>query len=659
MPPTPRRPRCPLALFPVSALLALLAACGGGASSAPPPPPRKLLAVTVTPDRPSVALGLQPQLTATATYDDGQSVDATGSASWTSSDPAVATVDDTLAKGRLTTLATGAATVTATVDGVAGATTVTVSPPALASIELRVHPMLGYARNEGRLLAVGALRPFVAIVTLTDRTVADATDSATWSSSDPARAGVVERAGHRGWVSGVAPGPATITASLGTVQGSAVLEIGTFVALSSWMPTTVAPRVGGIGIDDSGRAQAIWSHQFTGGPSAAPPVMATSGYDPATGWSTPALLDFGTVTDRPGAPRPAVNGSGAALAAWAGHDGIYASVLGAAGWQQVRTVASGTSPYQVLGEYVSAAIDAAGNGLVAWADSNDNSVYFSRYDHTADTFSAATPVPGAVRGMAHSPLLLAMNPSGAAVLVWEQWGTAWKIFASRFVPGTAAGAGWQAPEAVDDATSWQEPSVAMDGSGRIVVAWVDGSFDTKVCSVCARRHDPATGWSAQETILAQDPRAPASARIAMNGSGAAIVAWHDSTFAVRVSRADAGGSWKAPETLDPGTTSASTPDVLPPHVAADGRMQVLWIREAFNLPRVARSRFSPGVGWGPAEPVREFQHFGKVNRGGIGLAFNGAGDGVALWQEDYDVTDPSTWLTSTWSDIFAEAGLPF
>ncbi len=83
--------------------------------------------IDVTPATASVAVGATQQLNAVATYSDSSTLDVTGSATWTSSSGAVATLS---APGLATGVAPGTATLSATVGGVTGSATVTVTPPA-------------------------------------------------------------------------------------------------------------------------------------------------------------------------------------------------------------------------------------------------------------------------------------------------------------------------------------------------------------------------------------------------------------------------------------------------------------------------------------------------------------------------------------------------
>jgi len=83
--------------------------------------------IAVTPASPSFAAGSTQQFTATATYSDGTTGNVTSTATWTSSDTSVATISNS---GLATAVATGATTITATVNSVSGNTTATITAAA-------------------------------------------------------------------------------------------------------------------------------------------------------------------------------------------------------------------------------------------------------------------------------------------------------------------------------------------------------------------------------------------------------------------------------------------------------------------------------------------------------------------------------------------------
>jgi uncharacterized protein YjdB len=167
-----------------------------------------LQSITVSPDPTTVAKGLTRTFTATGHYSDGSTQDLTGTATWSSSDPAVAGVT---AGGIATGAQVGNVTITASYDGFDGTASLEVLPPILQSIAVTPDPAT---------VAKGLTIAFTATGTYSDASTQDLTATATWSSSS-ANATV----SATGVATGAAVGPATITASSGGRSGSASLTV--------------------------------------------------------------------------------------------------------------------------------------------------------------------------------------------------------------------------------------------------------------------------------------------------------------------------------------------------------------------------------------------------------------------------------------------------
>src|SRR2546428_140754 len=90
-----------------------------------------LSTITVTPTNPSIANGTTRQFTATGTYSDFTTQDLTTQVTWSSSNPAFATIGSA---GLATSVAAGTTTITATLGGVSGSTTLTVTAATLSTI---------------------------------------------------------------------------------------------------------------------------------------------------------------------------------------------------------------------------------------------------------------------------------------------------------------------------------------------------------------------------------------------------------------------------------------------------------------------------------------------------------------------------------------------
>ena len=179
-----------------------------------------LKSIVITPPNPTVAKGTGIQLTATGTFSDGTTQDFTSSASWISTGPA--TVDTT---GMVIGAAVGSATVNATQAGISGSTTVTVTAAVLTAIKVTpVNPSI----------AKGTTVQLTATGTFSDSTTQDLTASVSWTSSAVGTATV----DPGGLVHGTTPGPATITATQGTISGSTSVTV-TNVTLSQLIVASV------------------------------------------------------------------------------------------------------------------------------------------------------------------------------------------------------------------------------------------------------------------------------------------------------------------------------------------------------------------------------------------------------------------------------------
>jgi hypothetical protein len=217
----------------LAALIATcLAACGGGNNE--PVGAVQLKAISVAPANARIATNSSTQFTATGIYADNATRDLTGSVSWQTSDPAVVAVSDAQpTKGQGSSAATGAATISATYDGVSGSATVTVTSATLQSIAITpAQPSI----------ARGTQQQFTATGTYSDNSTQDLTQSVTWGSSSAGVAAITNAPGSKGVASGVSPGVSTISATSGGITATTTLTV-TPATLTSLAITPVNPSV--------------------------------------------------------------------------------------------------------------------------------------------------------------------------------------------------------------------------------------------------------------------------------------------------------------------------------------------------------------------------------------------------------------------------------
>ncbi len=169
--------------------------------------PVPVAAVAVTPSSASLRVGGTVTLAATARDSAGGTL-AGRPVTWSSSAPSVATVS---MAGLVTAVAAGTATLSATVEGIAGTAALTVTSVPVASVD--VTPSRAGVSVGGTLVLSATARDAAG--------AALAAPPVTWSSSTPAVATV----SSTGAVTGVSTGTATMTATVDGVRGQSVITV--------------------------------------------------------------------------------------------------------------------------------------------------------------------------------------------------------------------------------------------------------------------------------------------------------------------------------------------------------------------------------------------------------------------------------------------------
>ncbi|MGB2633121.1 MAG: Ig-like domain-containing protein [Candidatus Acidiferrum sp.] len=330
--------------------------------------------ITISPATSTIGAGTTEQLTATGYYSNG-AVTPNISASWTTSNAAVATVDGT--SGLVSGVATGTATITATAIGITSSTaTVTVAP--IASITITpVNPTIQSTGTQ----------QFDAVGNYSGGTT-DVTAFVTWTSSNTGIA--TFSTSTAGLANAVAAGSTTVTATLGSVSASTTLTVTNAVSL------VVTPTPATIAVGDSAAltVQEQWADMSLH------PVVGT------VTWSSSAptqanVVQYGT--------------AGGALAAGfsAGAPTITANEGGAMGMATL-TVTLGTKHY----------------GYVA--NVGDQNV--SAYTLTPATAPYLTPNGPAYGSAGILPTFTFMNPNGQQMYVIDQNSNVWVYNIAAGVP---------------------------------------------------------------------------------------------------------------------------------------------------------------------------------------------------------------------------------
>ncbi|MGE5207443.1 MAG: Ig-like domain-containing protein [Chlamydiota bacterium] len=165
-------------------------------------------AIVVTPGKASIAPGSDQQFATKGLLSDGSLVELPV-LTWASSDNAVATIDSS---GRALASTPGTSIISASVAGVSGSSTLQVTSAQLQSIVVAPG---------APVLPILSMKQLYAVGTFSDGSVQDLTNAVTWWSNSSRVATV----SHSGLVSSNATGSATISATLGTTRGAAVLQV--------------------------------------------------------------------------------------------------------------------------------------------------------------------------------------------------------------------------------------------------------------------------------------------------------------------------------------------------------------------------------------------------------------------------------------------------
>ena len=172
-----------------------------------------LQSLSVTSTQTTLAGGTSQQLRATGSFFDGSSRDLTNSVTWTSLAPSVAQVNG---EGLVTALSPGSAQVRASLSGVNGELTLTVTNAVVSFITLTPNsPSIGK----------GVSQPFTVRATFSDQTIQEVTNDSAFESSSPSIATVSTLAAPRGVATASAVGQTTISANYQGFKADSILTV--------------------------------------------------------------------------------------------------------------------------------------------------------------------------------------------------------------------------------------------------------------------------------------------------------------------------------------------------------------------------------------------------------------------------------------------------
>jgi hypothetical protein len=172
-----------------------------------------LVSIEVSAPLSTVPAGVDLQLTATGTYDNGTNADVTDAVTWTSSSPTVAEVSNVAAtRGLARTLAEGQTTFDAA-DSASGVSSAGSGGSLVVTVAAGVTLVSVAVAPAAQSLPLGGTFPFTASATFSDSSTHTVTESVTWGSATPGVATVDDDEGERGLVTAVGAGTSVISAT--------------------------------------------------------------------------------------------------------------------------------------------------------------------------------------------------------------------------------------------------------------------------------------------------------------------------------------------------------------------------------------------------------------------------------------------------------------
>jgi hypothetical protein len=185
-----------------------------------------LQSITVSPANPSILSASIVNFQATGAYTDGSTADITSQVTWTSSIPGIATI--VANSGAATTLLQGTTTISATLNGVSGTSSLKVTGGNLTGIVISPATLSGVALSPANVSLVNnTLVRIAATGSFNNGSSRDITGAVAWSTSDPSIATVTTPGGNLAWLNALSTtlSPATVSATFGTVVGKTNLTV--------------------------------------------------------------------------------------------------------------------------------------------------------------------------------------------------------------------------------------------------------------------------------------------------------------------------------------------------------------------------------------------------------------------------------------------------
>ena len=435
--------------------------------------------------------------------------------------------------------------------------------------------------------------------------------------------------------------------SAGTVTSqAAILLVAGAVTGRAWQPagrvetSNLMNQRPEIAFDPSGNALVVWQQRdSTTGFS----IWANRYAAASKTWGAPAQVEPGT-SGTAEFPQVAVDASGNAFAVWYQNGTVGSDI-----WSNRYTAATHSWGTAALIEtnviYAHIAVDSAGNALLVWNRYSGaiGSVWAKR--HTAGTgWSTAARIETGGTNSAGRPQI-AIDANGNALAVWNRYdgGSRNNIWANRYTAATNA---WGTAALIEtgNAGTAENPKIAIDANGNGVALWT--YFDGARWDVMATQYSASTDtWGPAALSLTASAGSAGDMRVAFDGIGNATAVWDQAKASgigsdIWANRYTAGVGWGTAALIE--TNDAGSAGDARIAIDGSGNALVVWRHEeGFTRSDIWANRYTAGVGWGTAAPI-ETADAGSAQRPQI--AIDGNGNAIAVW-EQFDGNHLGIWAS--------------
>jgi hypothetical protein len=402
-----------------------------------------------------------------------------------------------------------------------------------------------------------------------------------------------------------------------------------------------------VAVDRNGNAVVVWEDYRNGATDIYTQKLDGNG---TRLWAADVRVNSGSGTAYQRYPAVAVDGSGNVIVAWEdyrnGVPDIYTQKLDGNGtwlWAaDVRVNSDGGTAYQ---QYPVVAMDGSGNAVIVWVDDRNGhgNIYAQKLDGNGNWLWAADVQVNSDSGTATQWFpAVAVDGSGNDIVVWEDYRNgAPHIYAQKL--GGNGNWLWAADVQVssEGGTGYQRfPAVAVDRSGNAIVVW-ENYRGGDSSDIYAQKLDGNGNrlWAASVRVSSNSGTASQwSPAVAVDGSGKAIVVWHDYRNGdgdIYAQKLDGSGNWLWSADMRVNSDSGTAVQRLPA-VAVDrsGNTVIVWTDERNGDQDIYAQKLNgDGNGLWPID-IRTNSDGGTAHQGEAAVAVDENGNAIVVWHDE-------------------------